>query len=131
MDKIKQSFKSSGLCHSDPINLNPFCQVIGPYLFGTSQVKEVLLFLVLIIVNPWWLRAEWQEWIEYRIAALRIQSLAMTSYKVDVWFDLSRPLSLHCSNKVNNIDQQIQLLKYTSVLDAYYYINIRCYITPL
>lgn len=52
MDKKKSPFKSSGACPSDAISLHPVCQVIGPYLFGTSQVEEVLLFLVLLIVNP-------------------------------------------------------------------------------
>lgn len=52
-----QDHRSSGACPSAAINLNPFCQVIGTYLFSTSQVKEVLLFLVLLIVNPWWLHS--------------------------------------------------------------------------
>lgn len=43
MDK-KNPFKSSSPRPSDAISLNPFCQVIGPYLSDASQVKEVLLF---------------------------------------------------------------------------------------
>lgn len=91
-------------CPSDAISLDPFCQVIGPYLFGTSEVKEVLLFLVLLIVNLDGFTAEWQKWIEYRIGALGIQSVSMTSYKLDMWLDLSGPLFFHLSSEDNNIE---------------------------
>lgn len=50
--KEKQSpFKLSSPCPSDAISLNLLCQAIGSYLSDTSQVKEVLQFSVLLIVN--------------------------------------------------------------------------------
>lgn len=47
---------------------------------------------------------------------MRIQSLARTFKKVDMWLDLSRCLLFHLSNEDNNIEHQTVLLKWTSFL---------------